>query len=759
MKQAAEAVWGRQLDSALAEDESLSLAFDAAGKHLALFGEGAGALLFEVGSDAPPREIPVADAPTPHAPDDVEQSYSGIALDGHQIEASWVECWTVDRARTLLALIDDDDLRVVPLAQPGQGEARLPLASDEDSRSRALAFDPAGERLAVSDGTRVDVYEIAHLRALPPWRALGISEADGERVTVETARLLGDHVLVGSAEAGLWLVSLDDAQPSLIPGTEGGTGFIGNVVTAADGSALVWVSPKGLELIERAPHTSTRDGWERRLLVPPEGDDGGGRGVFAFHPGGELLGVSVERLGRAWVELREREGFALVARFESEAGALAGGFSPDGTHVAWAELSGLLQLWQLGDTPDCVALGRLQEGSLRDAPHLVAPSAEGAYFVANGGAVLYLPVGGELELWREAPDDEALISAGCSPGGRFLALPSPGRIEVWDLSTQAIAWEVGGRGTEFALPLSDGRLALIAASEGGRLQVLQSDAARDPAPAVTTPRPTSEGPFSGFAEEAEALGLDGEALAIHAQLTTALHAQLESSDSVLDGEMAEMIPEMLPMLARMLHAWADAQRKDTLTRVVGMIDELTEAAPRHIRQAVRALPDTGERIMDEVEALPELLEMWAPDPDDLAWDADEAFGQVFGENVAEALSRAAEGLDGQLAFEAYYRELWPLAGKLSTQSLADQLRQVPQPGCLAMAVLADHLVPEGARDPAPLLALATDDTLDRGVPKAVAADILDRWGVELPQLHRRVILIRPQLFRQALLRAGIAGVL
>ena len=168
---------------------------------------------------------------------------------------------------------------------------------------------------------------------------------------------------------------------------------------------------------------------------------------LAFSPDGTTLAAGTWHSRILLWDVATREAFTLDGtRFEVHSLA----FSPDGTTLAagfatlWEE-DGMVQLWNVGRTPEVVATLEGESSQFADGVGSVAFSPDGRLLAAGdrAGRILLWDVGRE-EVIATLKEEFADIAVAFSPDGRLVATgTSPlgqsawgGRVRLWDVATR-----------------------------------------------------------------------------------------------------------------------------------------------------------------------------------------------------------------------------------------------------------------------------------------------------------------------------------
>jgi len=186
-----------------------------------------------------------------------------------------------------------------------------------------------------------------------------------------------------------------------------------------DGTAKIWDAVSG-----------------RQLLVLENGS-GEFSSSVAFSPDGKILATGWITHVISWDAYNGAKLFTLTAQSDVTAtGANLGvgqiSFSPDGKHLAVANMDGVSKIWEVANQTEVLSLG---EGKL--PPKAIAYNSDGSLLATGGGEgivtiwnahsseeIFNLPLGGVIHAVAFSPDDP-----------RVAAASEDGSVKVWDAAT------------------------------------------------------------------------------------------------------------------------------------------------------------------------------------------------------------------------------------------------------------------------------------------------------------------------------------
>ena len=484
---------------------------------------------------------------------------------------------------------------------------------------------------------------------------------------------------------GQGLVALDSLSGART--TVAVAGPIASLTISADGARCAWVPVVGrpvvvdLDASDPAPTRLPLESPAARVV---------------FHPDGAHVALATGQGDTPRVELRRVADGALVAAFTCDTPVHLLDISPDGRHLAWAEVGGAVRVARLDAEggASVVCAGDRRAWSLGDGVVALRVAGGYAWLGEPGGALQRVDVAADRldPDWLAAdPDDVEARPVAVSPGGRLVARGLAGRVEVHLARDGAVVLRVEASdwGATPFLP-GDGRLILVE-PDGGRVTVVRDGALIDEVPRVVL-APVAVVSLAERAAVTGTAGLVGEARPIHRDLV----AELREAPDLEDAEREELIAKA-PALARVLAAAAALGRATAARRLV-------ERA-RWPRDGQPLLPVVSGATSPVAAATEEDLAAWA--------DAEASWWAGLRERTAAATEDAVERLRDQASFAGAHRSA---AGRSAwtAGSLAAALVACDDGAASAAVLVVAVPALDPGTDLAPLAGLASDEDAATG---------------------------------------------
>ncbi|TAJ08197.1 MAG: hypothetical protein EPO68_15650, partial [Planctomycetota bacterium] len=434
-------------------------AFSADGRWLALCDETRGAFVFELGSDAPPREFRAEGA----ASGEVAFSGDGRVLATTQSEAP--AAWDVESGALLRRFPAFDDVRCV-------------------------AADRAGRRLAVGNGVNIHLLDVENGGTI---RAF-VRHAD----FVTSVQFSPDDLAVAAA--------LEDGSVWIWDCASGAVRSKGWVGRPSWKTSLAW-SADGARILTGIHASRMVRLWDARGAGEPEILRGHTSFVYpvVYTPDGlRLVSGGWDRAVRVWSAATGRP-LAALRGHSSWINDLAA--SPDSTRVASVGPDGLLNVWNLA-TGACVARKKL-ETPLRS----VAWSPDGAQIAvgaeAGDHAITLLDAVSLAVRCTLTGHTRAVNCVAFDPrGARLASVGDDGSARLWDVEARAC---VATRSTTqlYRAAWSRDGSQLALAGAGGFLELVDPESLRTLRALAEHPREVFSAAFSPDAERLYSGGRDG----------------------------------------------------------------------------------------------------------------------------------------------------------------------------------------------------------------------------------------------------------